>query len=512
MKTVLLMLGLIVLGNSLFAQYTYTIKADSVRITNCDSSELILENHTQGIPGFLFNTGNGRTIFKRGAMKINDSLYLIGADTLNIPKISSNVWIQGGNVFGTTGILGTLDSNHLDIYTNKIPRGRITNTGDWLINASIDSGYNLQVNGTTHINGVLTTTLDAIINGVSIGRGAGNVVSNTAIGNLALRGNPANAFSTAVGGSAAQFSTGSVTAFGYAAAANSTGNSMLAIGYRAGQYVGGGYSIAIGDYALGNAAETNWGNIVLGHISGRGITTGGFNTLIGHNNANGLTTGSNNTILGYNTATGLSTGSNNTIVGAQITGLPAGLSNNIILADGSGNQRLNIDAIGDFGINAMNPSSTFQINQSTTGPGSVSNSTNGTTVTGIGTLFTSMFETGDSITVGGQTVAITAIASDLSLTTATPITAIHISVPYYLSNINRLTMNDHGNTGFGGIAPTSRVDISGRFGYTQFRLRQSYTPSSSTDTNGNVGDFAWDVNYLYIKTSAGWKRTTLSSF
>jgi len=38
-------------------QYVYTIKADSVKITNCDSAELIIENHTQGVPGFLYNTG-----------------------------------------------------------------------------------------------------------------------------------------------------------------------------------------------------------------------------------------------------------------------------------------------------------------------------------------------------------------------------------------------------------------------------------------------------------------------
>jgi hypothetical protein len=40
----------------LTAQVVYTIKADSVKITNCDSAELIIENHTQGVPGFLYNT------------------------------------------------------------------------------------------------------------------------------------------------------------------------------------------------------------------------------------------------------------------------------------------------------------------------------------------------------------------------------------------------------------------------------------------------------------------------
>ncbi|MCB0699393.1 MAG: hypothetical protein H6551_12850 [Chitinophagales bacterium] len=60
--------------------------------------------------------------------------------------------------------------------------------------------------------------------------------------------------------------------------------------------------------------------------------------------------------------------------------------------------------------------------------------------------------------------------------------------------------------------PTSLLDIVGAAGYEQFRLRTSYTPTSTSDTNGSTGDVAWDDDYIYIKTTAGWKRTTLSSF
>ena len=90
--------------NTLSAQYVYTIKADSVKITNCDSSELIIENHTQGVPGFLFNTGNGRTVFKHGLIQLNDSLYLLGADTLNLNKViallkaNNGLSLSGGKV------------------------------------------------------------------------------------------------------------------------------------------------------------------------------------------------------------------------------------------------------------------------------------------------------------------------------------------------------------------------------------------------------------------------------
>ena len=130
-------------------KYTYTIKADSVKITNCDSAELILENHTQNVPGFLFNTGNGRTIFQRGAQRLNDSMYLVGADTVNL----GSAWMQGGNSFGTTGILGTFDNNHLDFYTNGIKRARLDSTGnfsiDVLANNSVPNLFTLtNSNGT----------------------------------------------------------------------------------------------------------------------------------------------------------------------------------------------------------------------------------------------------------------------------------------------------------------------------------------------------------------------------
>ncbi|WP_242696404.1 hypothetical protein [Longitalea luteola] len=66
MKRILFVLALLCLEKTLHAQtpYIYTIKADSVKITNtCDTAELIIENHTQNVPGFLFNKGRGRSEF-----------------------------------------------------------------------------------------------------------------------------------------------------------------------------------------------------------------------------------------------------------------------------------------------------------------------------------------------------------------------------------------------------------------------------------------------------------------
>lgn len=145
-----MLIGLMAINMGVSAQYVYTIKADSVKITNCDSAELIIENHTQNVPGFLFNTGNGRTVFKRGLQKVNDSIYLIGPDTLRMPY---RPWLQGGNAFGATGILGTTDSNHLDLYTNGQARARLTASGNLLLGTQSDNGNRLQVAGASYFNG-----------------------------------------------------------------------------------------------------------------------------------------------------------------------------------------------------------------------------------------------------------------------------------------------------------------------------------------------------------------------
>jgi hypothetical protein len=146
MKKLLFLLLLVCTEKALQAQtrapYVYTIKADSVKITNsCDTAELIIENHTQNVLGFLFNKGMGRTEFRRPLQKISDTLYTVGIDSLKLP----NAWVQGANAWGTTGIFGTKDNNHIDFYTNNLKRGRWTNTGNLIIGNGNDNGIKLQV-------------------------------------------------------------------------------------------------------------------------------------------------------------------------------------------------------------------------------------------------------------------------------------------------------------------------------------------------------------------------------
>lgn len=71
---------------------------------------------------------------------------------------------------------------------------------------------------------------------------------------------------------------------------------------------------------------------------------------------------------------------------------------------------------------------------------------------------------------------------------------------------------EDGHVAIGTYYPTAKLDVNGSTGYDQLRMRTSYTPTRTSDTNGNVGDIAWDDSYIYIKTSAGWKRAALGTF
>jgi hypothetical protein len=76
----------------------------------------------------------------------------------------------------------------------------------------------------------------------------------------------------------------------------------------------------------------------------------------------------------------------------------------------------------------------------------------------------------------------------------------------------RATIAADGKVGIATTSPTAALDVNGSTGYNQVRMRTSYTPTTTTDPNGSVGDMAWDDNFIYIKTSTGWKRAALTVF
>lgn len=97
------MISLVVFSAS--AQVQTQVIGDSVFIHgNTGKGELILQNNTDSVKGFLFNKGNGRTEFRKGLIRIDDYTFLVGADTLYLNNglaATENVYYVSRKFSGT---------------------------------------------------------------------------------------------------------------------------------------------------------------------------------------------------------------------------------------------------------------------------------------------------------------------------------------------------------------------------------------------------------------------------
>ena len=201
-------------------------------------------------------------------------------------------------------------------------------------------------------NGTVTT----IGNNTFIGINSGNLTMgstalavyqasyNTVIGKWTLNSNTTGYRNTAIG-----YNT---------LLSNTTGHNNTAHGVETLRYNTSGFAnTAIGPNSLYlNTSGIN--NTAIGYQSLFSNSTGNDNTAIGYlagGEINSATGTGANTIIGNSTGRGIVTGVNNTIIGANVTGLSAGLSNNIIIADGAGNRRINVGSTGNVGIGDTNP-------------------------------------------------------------------------------------------------------------------------------------------------------------
>jgi hypothetical protein len=163
----------------------------------------------------------------------------------------------------------------------------------------------------------VTTTSDSNFNGVKVGRGAGNVSTNTAVGLNVLNANTTGASNTGLGVAALTSNTTGVQ------------------------------NVALGRQALNSNTEGN-DNMAIGRACMQSNTKSSKNTAVGTTalqNHNLTTAGDGlNTVVGYATGLGITTGTGNTILGANVAGLAAGLTDNIIFSIGSGAIKLQFDA------------------------------------------------------------------------------------------------------------------------------------------------------------------------
>jgi len=281
---------------------------------------------------------------------------------------------------GGGGGSGTVTSVAVSSTTLTISGSPITSSGT--ITANIPDGYLKVGTGVTgslqnvvDTNGTSTILLLSTVAVTNYGAGAVTTntafgasaltsnttgADNTAFGSLALNANLTGQWNTGVGHEALSLTTGSNnTALGrHAAKFNTTGAGNTAIGTQAGSVNATGTgNTAVGYIALQN--NTNSNNTSIGYRSLNANTSGSQNSVLGVDALLNHISGTGNTAVGYSTGLGTQTGDYNTILGANVTGLAAGLSNNIILADGQGNQRLSLGSTGQLKLSQYTSTSAF---------------------------------------------------------------------------------------------------------------------------------------------------------
>jgi hypothetical protein len=236
---------------------------------------------------------------------------------------------------GAFTVAGGIGTNHL--YATRLT---VNTSGALSINtftpATAVSGLNLFIGDGGQSSAVGTHTYEG--SGL-IGIGSGALLANTtgynsiAIGKSAAGSNTTGANIIAVGNFAAGLNVvgSGVIAIGGTAAYNSTAGNIIAIGGTA-AYANttGLYKTVIGQQAC-RYDTTGYGIVGVGYRVF-------YNLNITANDGTGM-----NTAVGHLTGGGIVTGVNNTILGANVTGLAAGLSNNIILATGDGTIRAQFD-------------------------------------------------------------------------------------------------------------------------------------------------------------------------
>jgi len=268
----------------------------------------------------------------------------------------------------------------------------------------------ITLNGTTGITTPdVDSTADISVNGLTVGRGAGSVATNTVVGASALDANTTGASNVALGVDAlgANTTANNNTAVGYQAGYSNTsgGGQHTFVGYQAGYSTNAGTNLGVGAQALYSNTTGDDNTAIGSYRPLYSNTTGSSNVAVGRQALNSNTTASNNTAVGYqagysgvtaprNTCIGwkagyanttgyncfvgtnsgvastgygntfvgadyasgcgylVTSGSNNTILGGY-NGNQGGLdirtaNNYIVLSDGDGNPRAYWDSSGNF--------------------------------------------------------------------------------------------------------------------------------------------------------------------
>jgi hypothetical protein len=280
--------------------------SDGVRINQNSNVSTLITGRTQSIEFRIISTISQSSPIDGAIPDLNQIGFVSNQAGINV-VLGSTRTSAGGGVRYYSSLNG--DNHSHRWYHNRSEQMRLAFSGNLLIGTTADAGFRLDVNGTARITSTLNTDADAVVNGVNIGRGGGNISSNTRVGVNALSSNTTGNNNSAFGISSLNSNTIGIqnTAIGRSSlSANISGNNQVSIGANS---------------LVNNITGNN--NVALGVGAGRFAGSG----------TTDMTSVSNSMYLGFQTRGLNATGSTNEIViGYDVVGLG---SNTTVLGNAS---------------------------------------------------------------------------------------------------------------------------------------------------------------------------------
>jgi hypothetical protein len=368
--------GLFTSNNSIYIGYDSRAGADN------QTNQIVIGHNAIGQGSNTVTIGNSSTtsnklfgrVIHADAVNADESATLgqVNTSLAGYVTLGTAQTITAQKTFTTSGSSDTMIISHgsgsgfaLDVIkAGNNEAIRVTKTSG-SGNAMSIIGGNFGAEAAT-FSGIVTTTPDAVINGVNVGKGGGSISSNTrvgvnsiqlnttgtantGIGNFTLQNNTTGSGNTAIGSASMQLNTtgGSNTAIGlvaltnnttgnantatgaYALENNTTGSNNTAVGQEALENnIVGAFNTAVGHQALQD--NTNSSNTAIGYFSLLNNTSGDANFAGGALSLSSNTTGRLNVSLGYASMERNTTGSYNIAVGDDAGRFISGIGDNVI--------------------------------------------------------------------------------------------------------------------------------------------------------------------------------------